>query len=232
MSIGVRLHLSSISAFLNLRIDLLLVGALIAEREAGLYSLSVSLAEIVFALTYSLTIGMLHRQTEATESVAVEYTLDFTRQNFALSIALAGIAAAVSYPAIVLVYGADWQGSVLPFAILALAVTALAIEGPMRDLLVRIGNPWLVSAASTVALVANVALNLVLIPQIGIAGAAVASLASYWLAAILMMLLVSRTAHVRATSVLDRPREGDIVRTLPALVVAAVARRSPRDAHA
>ena len=72
---------------------------------------------------------------------AVAYTMDFIGQNLGVAIALGLAAAAVSFPFIVLVYGSAWRASVLPFALLMPAVVALAVEGPARDMLIRIAPP-------------------------------------------------------------------------------------------
>ena len=76
------------------------------------------------------------------------------------------------------------------------AVVALAVEGPARDLLIRIAPPLAISAASAAGLVLNVGLNFLLIPAIGIAGASIASVVSYWVAGGLMLYLLSRYGDV------------------------------------
>jgi O-antigen/teichoic acid export membrane protein len=126
------------------------------------------------------------------EGTAVAYTMEFIRRNLGVAVLLGLLAAAISYPFIVVVYGSEWTGSVVPFALLMPAVVALAIEGPARDLLIRIAPPLQISAASGIGLAFNVGLNFALIPWLGIAGASCASVVSYWLAAVLMLYLLSR----------------------------------------
>jgi O-antigen/teichoic acid export membrane protein len=211
LGIGVGLHLASLAFYLNLRLDLLLVGALASDTQAGLYSLAVTLIEILYAGITAIAIGALEAQSQADAGAAVRYTMDFIRQNLALAVFLAGVAVAISYPFIVIVYGSDWKGSVLPFAILALAVTALAVENPAQGLLIRIAPPLWISAASVAAVLVNVGLNLALIPAIGIPGAALASLVSYWCAAALMLALLAKVSGVGPRRALAWPRSGDVL---------------------
>lgn len=209
LATGIRLQPSSIALWLNLKIDLFLVGLLASTREAGFYSLSASLADIVFTAVSTVALAALETQTHAEEEQAASYTVDFISQNIGVAALLGSAAALISYPFIVFVYGAEWEPSVLPFALLMPAVVALAIEEPARGLLVRIAPPLVISAAAAAGLALNVALNFALIPAIGISGASLASLVSYWLAGLLMLYLVSRYGGMPMRRALRFPRRHD-----------------------
>jgi O-antigen/teichoic acid export membrane protein len=206
---GVRLQPASIALWLNLKVDLFLVGLLATTDEAGLYSLSASLADIVFTAVSTVALAALEAQTKADAEAAASYTVDFISQNIGVAVLLGLAATLVSYPFIVLVYGAEWEASVLPFVLLMPAVVALAIEEPARGLLVRIAPPLVISAAAAAGLVLNVALNFALVPAIGISGASLASVASYWLAGILMLYLLSRYGNVPMRDAIRLPRRDD-----------------------
>jgi len=214
LHIGVRLQPSSIALWLNLKIDLLLVGLLASAHEAGLYSLSANLADIVFVSVSTIGLAALERQTAAGTRAAISFTSRFIGQNLLLAGALGLAGAAVSYPFIVLVYGAAWEGSVLPFALLMPAVVALAVEGPARNMLMRIAPPLSISAASTIGVILNIALNFALVPTIGIAGASIASVVSYWVAGVLMVALLSRYGGVPMKRAVLPPRPRDLLSRL------------------
>jgi O-antigen/teichoic acid export membrane protein len=218
---GVRLQPASVALWLNLKIDLLIVGLLATTHAAGLYSLSATLAEIVFVAVATIGLAALETQTKADPKTAVAYTVDFIGQNLGLAIVLGTLAAAISYPFVVLVYGSAWTGSVLPFALLMPAVVALAVEGPARDLLVRIASPLAISVASLAGLAVNVGLNFLLIPTIGISGASLASVVSYWVAAGLMLYLLSRYGEIPMKSAIRLPRRDD---AFPSLLRRGLAR--------
>jgi O-antigen/teichoic acid export membrane protein len=206
---GIRLQPASIALWLNLKVDLFLVGLLATTHEAGLYSLSASLADIVFTAVSTIALAALEAQTKADAKAAATYTVDFISQNVAVALLLGLAAAVVAYPFIVFVYGAEWQASVLPFVLLMPAVLALAIEEPARGLLIRIAPPLVISAAAGAGLALNVALNFALVPAIGISGASLASVLSYWLAGILMLYLLSRYGNVPMRDALRLPRRDD-----------------------
>jgi len=211
---GIRLQGASVALWLNLNVDLLLVGLLASTREAGLYSLSASLAEIVFVAVSTVALAALETQTKVDAKTAVTYTMDFIGQNLGVAAVLALCAAAVSFPFIIVVYGSAWRASVLPFALLMPAVVALAVEGPARDMLIRIAPPLAISAASIAGLALNAGLNFLLIPQMGIEGASLASVLSYWLAGGLMLYLLSHYGDVPIRQALRLPRRGDVIPSL------------------
>ena len=94
------------------------------------------------------------------------------------------------------------------------AVIALAVEGPARDLLIRIAPPLAISAASAAGLALNAGLNFVLIPKVGISGASIASVFSYWLAGGLMLYLLSRYGEVPMRRALRWPNRDDLLAQL------------------
>jgi O-antigen/teichoic acid export membrane protein len=219
LHIGIRLQPASIALWLNLKIDLFLVGLLATTHEAGLYSLSANLADIVFTAVSTVALAALEAQTRVDVKAAVAYTVSFISQNLGIAIFLGLAAAVIAYPFIVLVYGSEWAASVLPFVLLMPAVVALAVEGPARNLLIRIAPPVAISAASAAGLALNVALNFILVPRIGISGASIASVVSYWVAGLLMLYLLSRYGDVPMRRALRRPRRDDALPRLLRRVV-------------
>jgi O-antigen/teichoic acid export membrane protein len=208
---GLAVHVASISLFLNLRLDLLLVGAILSVREAGVYSLSATLADVVLVATSTLGLAALKDQTDADEGEATRFTLEFVRQSTAVAILFVALVCAVSYPLVLFAYGAAWTGAVLPFAVLCIGAVGLAVEGPVRTLLLRMSRPSAISAAALTAAAVNLGLNLALLPWLGILGAAAASAVSYWIAAFLMLLLLHQRTGLSVRSAFGRPRRGDLV---------------------
>jgi len=210
---GISLHVSSIALYLNLRVDLFLVGVLLGARRAGLYSLSTTLAELVLVATWTLSLAALRDQTDLPQGDAVSYTLEYVRQSLGMATVFVLILIAASYPLVTLAYGPAWRGSVLPLVILAAGAVGLVIEGPVRGILFRIARPLTISVFSAIAMVLNLVLNLVLVPRLGIDGAALASLVSYWIAGLMMLGLLSRYTRGSVLVVFSRPRRDDVVVT-------------------
>ena len=208
MRLGLSLHGVSLAVYLNLRIDLLLVGALLSVRDAGLYSLAVSLAELCALATATLALAALKDQTELPVRAAVAFTAAFTRRTLVYAVGLAVLASAVCLPVIRTAYGEVWTPAALPFALLTLGSVALAVDGPARGLLLRVGRPWAISLAALTATAVNVVANLVLLPRLGLPGAAIASVVSYWTSAGLMVTLLRHELRRHEEPATPRPPGG------------------------
>ena len=189
---GAVLHPAAIAVFLTRRVDLFLVSLLASDEEVGQYSVAATLAEIMLLAAWTLSHAAAKTQTDAEPTVAAHYTAEFLRRSWILVAAGAALLAAVAYPAIVGLYGTEWTGSVLPFVILCFGTIAFALEQPARVLLQRLASPSILILPAGIGALVNVALNVALIPLLGITGAALASLIAYWLYA---LLILRRFAH-------------------------------------
>jgi O-antigen/teichoic acid export membrane protein len=194
---------------LSSRIDLLIVGALASARSAGLYSLALTLASSAYLVTRTLSLSVLDRQMQDEVGAALRFTAMFVRQAFALGLATCGVVAALSYPFITIIYGSAWHGSVLPFAILIVAVGAMAPEEPVRQMLFRVGRPLQLSVVAWMGVAVNAAATVAMFGALGITGAAIGSVVAFWLYAAIMMIVLTRTTGIRGRDLAALPRRGD-----------------------
>lgn len=201
---AVSLHAATIGNYLNLRVDLLLLGALASPRQVGLYSVAASLAALVFAGFETISQSLAHPITELSHQDAIRHTVEFIRRTSPIAAIIIALTAAAAYPLVRFVYGAQWTDSVPPLLILAGAAGGLAIGGNFHLALLRYGRPRLLAAATISAALVNVGANLLLIPIAGINGAAAASLASYWFVAIVSAVMFSRATGTPLSAFVGR----------------------------
>jgi O-antigen/teichoic acid export membrane protein len=196
------LHVTTLGNYLNLRLDLLLVGALASARQAGLYSVSTALAGIGFTAFETLSLALAHPVTQADDDDAVRQTVEFIQRSWILIGAATALTAAIAYPIVRLLYGSNWTGSVLPLLILIVAGGAVTMGGIFHLALLRFGRPRGLAIASVAAAAVNLGANVLLIPVAGIAGAALASVVSYWLLAIILARMFLRATSVDGAELL------------------------------
>ena len=211
LKIGLTLHPAYVALALTLRLDLFLVSAMADSRAVGLYSLAVALAEILFLVSWTMTESALRTQTQADEPTAARYTIWVSRQILTVTVPAAVAISLLAYPVVTVLYGPAWVGSVVPLVILSAAAVAFAVEGPIRVMMIRMAPPSTIAYAAGVGTAVNVALNLVLIPRLGISGAALASVASYWLYLWLLLRAFRRLTGLAIRPIFQLPREGDVV---------------------
>jgi O-antigen/teichoic acid export membrane protein len=191
---GLRYHIGLASLFLLFRSDILILDGLTTVAAVGLYSLAVSLAELTRVGTDAIAQVVLPGQLNTDHAGAAAATSRATRFSVLFATGSVGLMCAVAPLAVPAVYGPAFAGSIAPLLGLAPGLLALGATRPVGAFLLRLDRPLLASAMTVAALVANLVLNLALIPVCGIVGSAVASSIAY------VMLAAGQTAwFVRAT---------------------------------
>jgi len=179
IAFGLKTWIGLVFFFLLLRVDQILVQRILGFRELGLYSLAVTLAELLWLLSDPFAAALLPHQVRAERGDELRMSYATARTTFLVALAGA-VAGWVLIPyAIRLVYGSQFDGSVWPFRLLLPGVVLLAAQRPLGAILLKRGRPWLISVFGLGALAVNVVANLVLLPRIGVVGASIASSVCY-----------------------------------------------------
>jgi O-antigen/teichoic acid export membrane protein len=180
---GMHAQLGIVFVFLLFRADQVMVQRILGFESLGLYSLAVTLAELLWLLSDPFATALLRHQVQAggDDDVSLGYA------TARLGLLTAGSAAAIAWFAapflIRLAYGEEFSGAIWPFRLLLPGIVALAVQRPLAAVLLKRGRPGLVSLFGALALGLNVALNLALLRRLGPAAAAMSSSAAYLLLA-------------------------------------------------
>lgn len=196
---GIRIYPASVSGYFSYRVDVLILSAILGASGAasiGLYTFAVSLAEMVFMIPdsvstvfYPRVAGMERREADRLAPQVSRFTVLVTLLGVLALLPAAWVVTSLILPA----YG----GSLLPFAVLLPGIMALSVSKVVSGYISGLGLPLAVARASIANLVINVVANLALVPILGIAGAALASLISYAGHATILVFTASRIAHTR-----------------------------------
>jgi O-antigen/teichoic acid export membrane protein len=206
-------HLSTLALFLTFRFDLLLVNRLLGPRAAGLYSVSLSLSEMLRGLPELGQMIVWSRSSSADLLAVVKETTRLV----VLGTLIAGVlAAVVAYWAIPVLFGAEFAGAVLPFVALVPGVIGLAVSYGVSPVLLLRGQMGVSAGAAVVSLLAMVALDLFVIPRFGLLGAALVSSLAYWVGATVQVWWIRKLAPLAPGQLL--PRRSDPARLLSALL--------------
>lgn len=215
---GFLLNLGMAFLFLHLRVDMFMVKAIRGVSELGIYSLAVVLAETVLLITDSTAIALLPRQVRREPASAAAFALEGARASMGLGLVLLAGGLLVGRPAIRFFFGGDFEPAFLPFACLLPGVVFLGMQRFTGAPLLMAGKTGLLTWVYAVSLALNVALNFVLIPRWGGAGAAVASSVSYSAGAMLFLGWTSRLAGVSMVRGLV-PSKKDVIRIRASLAL-------------
>ena len=183
----------SVATFLNLRVDLFVVGLMLNARMLGIYSLAVATAEMLWQLSRPLAWSTMGRIAVADRSVAIELTASVTRNTLAV-VGLAGaVLFAIAPVAIGFVYGSAYaqSGDVLRWLIPG-AVCYAAIGTIGYYISIREGKPLIIFWQQTASVIACAAITAPMLHVIGIYGAALATSVTYAFSAIFRGFIFAR----------------------------------------
>ena len=117
---------------------------------------------------------------------------------------LAGLV--IGGPILLMLFGPEFQAGALPLVVLGIGLVVRAVMGPAALALSMRDRPHTALPAVAAGIAVLVALNLVLVPAIGLMGAAVAAMVSQSVWAVAMWLIARRAANVDV-SIVPRLRE-------------------------
>ncbi|MDG5761549.1 flippase [Natronococcus sp. A-GB1] len=171
------------AGILDKRIDIVLVGFFIGPVAVAYYTLGKQIITFIespiTALGFTLSPTYESLSARGDRAKAARIYEEALRHGLLLYIPAAAGLALVAEPTVELVFGADYQGAVPVIQVLSLyavlmSVTKLTSNG--LDFLGRAKTRAVVKGATAVL---NVALNILLIPTIGVVGAAIATVITY-----------------------------------------------------
>jgi O-antigen/teichoic acid export membrane protein len=204
---GLKTWMGLVFFFLVLRVDQILVQRILGFHDLGLYSLAVTLAELLWLLTDPFAVALLPHQVEASRND--ELRIGYATARLSLLIALlGGIAGWMLVPyAVRAVYGNAFSGSIWPFRLLLPGIALLAIQRPLGAILLKRGRPWLVTLFGVGAFAVNIAANVLLLPRVGVVGASIASSICYGALAIAYVFSTWEPGRSRWVELVPRPSD-------------------------
>ena len=173
--LGVVLESAYLLNNLTQRFDLILVYALSGEAAAGIYSIALTVGQIVSYPASAIVGAAFPRLANVSEAEALRLTPVIGR----LGLATALVAALVLLPISLLIpvlFGPGFAGAVAPAAMLVVATLVWSEQWILTRPAAACGNERMYLACFGTNLVVLISLDLLLIPSFGTMGAAVASL--------------------------------------------------------
>ncbi len=164
-------------------IDILLLQPIIGSQETGIYKAALVIAEFVWLVPMAIQIIFIGSASKQWSKNNIgEITLMASRATrFTLSISILLIVGltALSADFITIYFGAEFTDAALPLLILMPGVLGFAVARPIFAIGQGKGALRILIAATGSAALINLVMNIILIPQYGIIGAAIATSVGY-----------------------------------------------------
>ncbi|RMF60945.1 MAG: hypothetical protein D6748_02885 [Calditrichaeota bacterium] len=203
---GTKIMFSNLLGFLVYRSDIFLIGYFLSQQEVGWYYIAVLIAERLLYLTHASSTVLLPAASFSNEQQ--QKTPTIIRINLIIVLLGAILIALVSPWLIPILFSEQYSHSVLPLLFLLPGIVGITIPKILSADFASRGIPQYNLITSSVNFLVNLLLNLLLIPRIGIAGAAISSSFSYLVAAMIALKLYSRIRGLKISTIL-KPRKSD-----------------------
>jgi O-antigen/teichoic acid export membrane protein len=210
---GIKSHALLLINFLNYRLDMLLLKYYSDASAVGFYSLAVGMAELMWLVPNAAVAPLFSGVASSDAGDCSRVTLRTVRWSliFLVIMALGGVL--VGRPFIALLYGADFLPSFVPFLWLLPGICLFPIFKLLTVDLAARGYPGYGTVASAAALATNIGGNILLIPRMGMAGAALATTISYSCMSLLcLVFFVRKTGYGLRDIFLIEAEERQIIR--------------------
>jgi len=226
---GIRAYPAGVVSFLNLRSDQFLLGYLAGTASVGIYSVAVTVAELLLFFPRSLATALMPRITGADSVSAKHMAASACRHTVggALVSAVALVPIGLLIPVL---FGEAYRPSVVPFFLLLPGLGAYALAPVLSTYFSgQLGRPIVTSLFAGMSLVLDVVLVWALVPRLGVSGAALASTLAYTATIVVMVTYFRRLTGVRLAEMFAVKR-GDLAayRTVFNPLLRLRSTRSPR----
>lgn len=219
LGFGLRAHVGFVMNVGNNRMDQWIVGAAVGTRELGLYSVAVSVAEVLYYLPQTLVWVQRPSLVRATQSDAALQAARVTRLVLLATFPAAVALIAVAPFALPALFGSEFAAAVDDLQILTFGVFGIILMRLPGNALAARGRPGVQSLGIGIAFVLTVVLDLLLIPPLGGVGAATASLVAYSVGGVMMAAVFVRLLGVPARTLIPRGSDvGEIARAARAVL--------------
>jgi O-antigen/teichoic acid export membrane protein len=192
---GLKGHVGNVFQFLNYRLNFLLVAVFMSEVFVGYYSVSVALAEVLLYFPGAVGTVIFGRTSSLPPREANRSTPVICRQTVFITLMLGVPFFILGGFLVSFLYGPAFLPAVLPFWILLPGSVALTIPKILCSEMTGRGKPHISTYVALISFSFNLPLNVLLIPEAGIAGAALATTITYSVSAIITLIAFTRISN-------------------------------------
>lgn len=207
---GLKGYFGNFIYFINQRLDVIMVSFFLPLADVGIYSIATALSEVLLQLPGSVTTLLFPRVASTTDELSNDFTPRIFRNMVVIMVVLALVLALIGKIVITYFFGSSFEPAIVPLYIMLPGVACVGASTILGNDLSARGRLEIHSYISGVGLLADVILNVILIPKYGLIGAALGSSLSYVLitvAVVIAFRIVTKVSFIK----LFIPQKGDFM---------------------
>ncbi|MEZ5197424.1 MAG: oligosaccharide flippase family protein [Bacteroidales bacterium] len=194
---------------LNIKVDILILGSLSTMEQVGFYSLATAIVSN-WQVPFSIGGLIISKSANSTDHNLMNFKIArLIRISFVVSLGMYSVLYFIVPYLISILYGSEFMASVQMVRILIPGILMLIIVRLMGNRLAGEGRPYIFMVISIPALIINIGLNYLWIPQFEGVGAAMATVVSYSFLAIFGLIIYSRVVKMPVREIF-RFQRGDM----------------------
>lgn len=177
---GLQAYFAVLFVYLNYKADQYMIRKMIGVSELGIYSIGVMLSELLFLIPNSVATVLLGRLYNIDEGSGELKRITAVTTKYSLYIiSILALAGYFLSPLVTVLYGKQYSGAVSVIKILIIGIVFASIGKIGSSYYYRREKLKVYLLITSITLLLNVIMNLIMIPVYGINGAAIASTISY-----------------------------------------------------
>jgi O-antigen/teichoic acid export membrane protein len=195
---GLRYYVAKLSNRVNVDIGMIIVALYASKSEIGFFAVASVLITRVTLIPDSLTTVLFPKVASSDkEGDRTRVVVQSAKACAIVCSVILLIMAAAARPIVVFLYGSAYMEAVLLIRILAIGVFLRCVSKVLVPYLIGVNRPGIASIAVTAGVITNLSVLLLLMPLIGLPGAAVGMTCSYVVSALILMVSFHRISGLK-----------------------------------
>jgi O-antigen/teichoic acid export membrane protein len=199
---GLKSYVQNLVGHLTYRLDVYLLALFLMPSQIAFYTVATSIAELAWYIPDSVGTVLFPRLSLTTLEEIHPLTAEVARHTLFITFLFTSGLGVIGWFAVPLFYGEPYRPAIAPLMILLPGILTMAVYKVLTRNFSSRNRQQVSILASMIALVVNVGLNVWLIPQMGIVGAAFSSLVAYSAAGSILLIAFCRDSGLTPHQVL------------------------------
>lgn len=197
LSFGAKSYVQTLAAHLHYRIDLYLIALLLNPEQVAFYSIAVNMTNPILQIPDAIGTVIFPKLAGSSDEAAQQRTAVTCRHTLFATLVAAIVYAGGGSQLMVLFYGSRYAPAIPPMFMMLPGIIMISLYQILSRNFTSRNRQQINIVAAGVALAVNATSNLILIPRLGIVGAALSTAISYSLAAGILLSVFVRESGSR-----------------------------------
>ena len=180
LAYGIKAQIGNLVQLMNYRVNIFIINYFLAINQVGIYSNAVALGETLWQISGSIATVVFPMTTGSKNKEELKYFINkVTRISFTLIIIFSIILALISDKVIYILFGKEFMEASKALMFLLPGISIFSISNILSNYMAGVAKIQYNIYSSMISFAFTMVFNLILVPRIGISGAAIATSLSY-----------------------------------------------------